>query len=126
MLSGNGDGTFGPAALYSVDGGSDAIVTAEFNGDAKLDLAAVSYAQSSLSVLISSGTNFAAKTVYPLITNSHPGQVIAADFNGDSKPDLVTANFLTNNVSVLLNNNATSSAGISVTNTNVPKATRGQ
>jgi hypothetical protein len=41
ILLGNGDGTFRKVADYATQGGSSAVVIADFNGDGKLDLAVV-------------------------------------------------------------------------------------
>ena len=43
MLLGNGDGTFQPAVEYAAGSYPVAIVTGDFNGDGRLDLAAADY-----------------------------------------------------------------------------------
>ena len=39
MLNGNGDGTFQSATKFVTGAGTNSIVTGDFNGDGKLDLA---------------------------------------------------------------------------------------
>lgn len=127
VLTGNGDGTFvtPPAAYSSVAAAS--ITVTEFNGDAKPDVAVITDGGATpISVLVSSGANFAAQTAYkPGGGGISSPEIISADFNGDSKPDLAVVNTDTDSVGVLLNNYATSSAGISVSDAHVTEGDTG-
>src|SRR6266566_4819084 len=77
------------------------VVTADFNGDGKLDLAVSNYGDNSFSVLLGNGDGtFQAPQTTPVGTN--PAQVAVGDFNGDGKPDLVVSSVGNNTVSVLL------------------------
>src|SRR6266567_4377118 len=104
VLLGNGDGTFQAArSVYFASGGGFPwyVVTADFNGDGKLDLAVSNYGGNSLSVLLGNGDGtFQAPQTTPVGTN--PAQVAVGDFNGDGKPDLVVSSVGNNTVSVLL------------------------
>src|SRR6266568_5058134 len=106
VLLGNGDGTFQAArSVYFASGGGFPwyVVTADFNGDGKLDLAVSNYGGNSLSVLLGNGDGtFQAPQTTPVGTN--PAQVAVGDFNGDGKPDLVVSSVGNNTVSVLLGN----------------------
>jgi hypothetical protein len=86
-----------------------ALVTDDFNGDGRRDLAVANNLSSNVSVLLGDGTDkFAAATNYPV--GGGPYTLAAGDFNGDGKVDLVTANvtasFNSDNVSVLLGTGA--------------------
>jgi len=103
VLLGNGDGTFQiPPALYTTGLNPIYMVTADFNGDGKPDLATTN-AHGSISVLLNSGTGtFPTKTDPSAGTD--PGVLAAADVNLDGFPDLVVASSGGNNVTILLNN----------------------
>ncbi len=78
------------------------LLTADFNGDGRLDLAAVNYNyNSTVSVLLGNANG----TFQPALTSATgflPLSLAVGDFNGDGKLDLVTANSY--DVSVLLGN----------------------
>lgn len=103
VLLGNGDGTFQtPPALYTTGLNPIFMVTADFNGDGKPDLA-TSNSHGTISVLLNSGTGtFPAKTDPSAGTD--PNGLAAADVNLDGFPDLVVASGGSNSVTVLLNN----------------------
>ena len=92
--------------------GVGTMITADFNGDGKLDLAYVfstgtsnGFATAGNSVVIQLGNgdgSFRAPVSYDV--GNAPGPLIAADFNGDGKLDLVIGNYFDNNISVLLGN----------------------
>ncbi len=105
VLLGNGDGTFTAAstALPPSFSGPAAIVTGDFNGDGKLDLATANNRSSTIAILLGNGDGtFTAPAVTPPATGPAPVALISADFNGDGAPDLVTANNGTNLITVLL------------------------
>ncbi|MDB5303545.1 MAG: hypothetical protein JWM97_1094 [Phycisphaerales bacterium] len=111
-LLGNGDGTFSspltstlgantPTSQYT---GSQAgtLVSADFNGDGRIDAATVS--GNNAVILFGNGDGtFQAPTVTYL--GSSPARITAADLNGDSRADLIAAN-TNGTVTVLLGNGA--------------------
>ena len=87
---GNGDGTFGAAAIYHVGGYAAGVAVGDFNGDGKPDLAVTSAQDpigygTTISILLGNGNGtFQRKT-----SISSVGSTIGvADFNGDGFADL--------------------------------------
>ncbi len=108
ILLGTGTGSFGAATNIALPTFSvpNSIISADFNGDGKKDLA-VAYSPFSgtrqVAILLGTGTgSFGAATSFPTTSTGAPYSVISADFNGDTKLDLATANYGANNISVLL------------------------
>jgi FG-GAP-like repeat len=89
-----------------------AIVTADFNGDGKADLAVsepcgndpacVNY-NGSISILLGKGDGSFTAAASPAV-NDYPGALAVGDFNGDGKTDIAVANFTGSAVSILLGN----------------------
>ena len=107
ILLNNGNGTFPstPSYTYTVGAYARSIVAGDFNGDGKLDLATANYYDSTVSVLLGTGSGtFQNATGSPCSVGVYPFSIVAGDFNGDGLLDLATANYGANNVSVLLNN----------------------
>src|SRR5687767_9490076 len=93
--------SFSPAVSYTVGSNPQAVVSADFNGDGRLDVATANYAGSSVSVLLgNAGGTFQAAVNSP--TGTSPSSLAVGDFNGDGKRDIATANV--GNVSILLGN----------------------
>src|SRR5262249_30500589 len=101
VFLGNGDGTLQSPMTYPTTGpDTRGLVAADFNGDGKLDLAAVNR-DKSVSVFLGNGDGtFQNPATYGVGLSPHA--LVAADFNGDGIPDLAWPNFTTNTVSVLL------------------------
>jgi hypothetical protein len=103
VFLGNGDGTFQPRVTYNVGSYPDALVTGDFNGDGRTDLAVANAGDGTVSVLLGNGNG----TFQPQVTStvgSGPDALVAADFNGDGHTDLAVANYNDNDVSMLLGN----------------------
>jgi len=103
VLLGNGDGTFQPAVQYAAGLIPNFIVTGDFTGDGKLDLAVANQGSSDLSILLGNGDG----TFQPAVqyaVGSSPGLIVAGDFTGDGRTDLAVANVFSNTVSMLLGN----------------------
>src|SRR5262245_21861759 len=92
--------SFSPAVSYTVGTNPQAVVTADFNHDGRLDLAVPNFESDSVSVLLGSGdgTFQPART---FATGAGPLSVAVGYFNNDGKLDLATANQGGDNVSVL-------------------------
>jgi hypothetical protein len=107
ILYGNGAGGFPSTASFAVASYPSSILSADFNGDNKIDLATAN--DGSISVLLGNGAG-SFNTHVDFLTEAGLNAIACGDFNGDGKVDLTaTAN---NNgggpdsVSVLLNNGA--------------------
>jgi hypothetical protein len=94
---------FASAQNYRVGDSPEAVVSADFNGDSKLDLAVANLFSNNVSVLLGNGDGTFG-TTQNFAAGGGPGHLINADFNGDSKTDLAVANLFSDNVSVLLGN----------------------
>jgi hypothetical protein len=102
---GKGDGTFALANGSPISLGQylSAIVTADFNGDGKLDLATTDSAGNAVIILLGNGDGtFGAPTTIPV--GSGPDAIVAADFNNDGKIDLAVANYGDGTITLLLGN----------------------
>ena len=115
ILLGNGDGAFQQPNHFAAPVGAFALVSGDFNGDGKLDLAVLSSqagaaVPDSVLILLGQGDGtFIAGATYAV--GPVAGSIVAGDFNGDGKPDLIVANAGTNalhnqdgNISLLAGN----------------------
>ena len=93
--------TFNLAVNYAVATGPQDVVTADFNGDGRLDIATANNGSHNVSVLLgnANGTFQPAKNSP---TGNNPLSIAVGDFNEDGKLDVATAN--AGDVSVLLGN----------------------
>ncbi|HEX7415284.1 MAG TPA: VCBS repeat-containing protein [Bacteroidia bacterium] len=105
-LKANAQVCFSPASASPFTAGSapHSVISADFNGDGKLDLAvANSSSIGTVSILLGNGTGtFGTATNFTV--GSNPQSVTSAGFNGDGFADLAVANANSNNVSILLGN----------------------
>ncbi|HEV8553537.1 MAG TPA: FG-GAP-like repeat-containing protein [Casimicrobiaceae bacterium] len=101
VVLGNGNGTFQAPVSYTTGPTPYAVVSGDFNGDGKLDLAVVNGDNNTLSVLLGNGDGtFAAAVNYA--TNSYPDGLAVGDFNGDGKLDVAVVNDFSDDVSIFL------------------------
>src|SRR5829696_7724545 len=95
--------SFAPAVSYPVGTNPQAVVTADFNNDGKLDLATANAGSSNVSVRLGNGAGgFGVATQFA--TGSNPNSIAVGDFNNDGKRDLATCNGGSRDVTVLLGN----------------------
>ena len=106
-LLGNGAGSFNQVAESFAVSNPTGIVSNDFNGDGRTDLAVVggsgfSGGSGSITAAFSDGDGtFTISNVYTF--SSAPFALTSADFNGDSRPDLAFTVRSSNSYSVLLN-----------------------
>jgi large repetitive protein len=115
VLLGNGAGAFTVVTSTSVQSTSsfaDDLDVADFDGDAKADVAVVRSGENIVNVLLGDGTGqFSSSALLPL--TGAPISVLAKDLNNDGKAEIAVLNFITNplvqqaNVTVFLNDGAT-------------------
>ncbi len=102
--------TFAPQQTFTVGNHPIAVVTGDFNGDGKSDLAVINGSDSTVSVLLNTTAMGATTPTFApqqtFTTGTSPDALAVGDFNGDGKPDLAVANSGANTVSVLLNTTA--------------------
>ncbi|MBX7046735.1 MAG: T9SS type A sorting domain-containing protein [Ignavibacteria bacterium] len=83
------------------------VISGDFTGDGKQDLASVNFGAATLSVFQNTTTAGATTPTFAtkidLATGSSPRGMCVADFNSDGKKDLVCSNLLGGNFSVFLN-----------------------
>ena len=114
IFLGNGDGTFQNPVTYAVGSDPVALVTGDFTGDGRTDLAVANEGSfdsdgnlipgtGDVSVLLGNGDGtFQAQITYA--AGSDPVALVAGDFTGDGRTDLAVANYDDNDVSILLGN----------------------
>jgi hypothetical protein len=105
IFLGNGNGTFDPASTptVAVETAPRGVVTGDFNGDGKLDLAVSNSGSDSVSILLGNGDGtFGAATNFN--TSAGPRGLVAADFNRDGVLDLAVADETAGKVVILLGN----------------------
>lgn len=100
VFPGNGDGTFGAPADFTVGDGPQSLSTGDLNRDGKPDVVAGNWLAASVSVLLNAGDGTFRETRYA--TDRGPEGVEIADMNSDGKLDVLTANFFKSSVTLLL------------------------
>src|SRR6266851_4006796 len=88
VLLGNGDGTFQAARNFGAGKQPESIAIADFNGDDKLDIVAVSEFGNVLNVLLGNGDGTFRPPFTVTLADIDPYFVVAGDFNNDHKLDV--------------------------------------
>lgn len=102
---GNGDGTFAAAKGSPSSLGQSlwTVVTGDFNGDGKLDLAVTDQGSNTVLVLLGNGDGTFRAPVSVAVGNA-PDAIVAGDFNNDGKLDLAVLNEGDGTLTLLLGN----------------------
>jgi hypothetical protein len=101
VLLGKGDGTFETQVRYAVGSQPTSILTGDFDGDGRLDLAVLNYGSNDVSLLLGNGDGtFRAQRRSAVV--SQPVGMVASDFNNDGWLDLAVVNNTINDISLLL------------------------
>jgi hypothetical protein len=87
-LPGKGDGTFGPASVFTAGQGPVAVAVGDFNGDGRQDIVTADDGGSIGTVTLLKGNGDGTVKAAPSLAVNQPGPVISGDFNGDGKIDL--------------------------------------
>ena len=88
----NGDGTFRPGPVGNVPNGTKTVVTGDFNGDGKADLAFFNGGLHSGAIMLGNGNGtFQAPVTFALDANVNT--IAVGDVNGDGKLDVVAASY---------------------------------
>jgi len=108
---GIGDGTFQAPVTYTLSAYSEQVITADFNGDGKADLAVANSStyggtgteNGNISVLLGNGDGtFQSPKAFQ--AGAGPASLAVGDLNGDGKLDLATVDQWSNTVTVLFGN----------------------
>jgi hypothetical protein len=95
--------SFTPLTNFSVGANPQAVATADFNNDGRLDVVTANYDAGSVSVLLGNGQGgFGAAISSP--AGANPNSLAVGDFNSDGKLDLAAANDGTTGVSLMFGN----------------------
>jgi type II secretory pathway component GspD/PulD (secretin) len=109
IFLGNGDGTFGTAALpredFAAGTNPTSIAVADYNVDGRPDLAVTAQGDNSVALLLGIGDGTFSSFV-ELALGTAPDSCASADFNGDGIPDLAVTNNQSNDVSIILNSSS--------------------
>jgi hypothetical protein len=98
--------SFGDTINFTAGNLPNSIISADFDGDGKVDIATANDVSNNVSVLLNTSTNTLTAsfgTPIPFNTAVNSQSIISADFNGDGKVDIAVANDGSDNVSILIN-----------------------
>jgi hypothetical protein len=94
VLIGSPTGTFSAATNYTVSGGSNTLVSGDFNVDGKFDLAVGGYVN--ISFLNGNGNGaFSQAYTMPTLSDMTPYDMVTHDFDSDGKTDLAFIDVIT-------------------------------
>ena len=123
---GRGDGSFQAGVSYTFNAMPTgvfpaAVAVGDFNGDGKLDIAAVDGSANMVAVFLNYGGGAFNPMPQTLAVGNGPVSLVVGDFNGDGKADIATANSGGSSVSVIIGNgNGTFRPNVDTTLPNAP------
>jgi hypothetical protein len=91
-----------PASPVAMGGRLGSVAAADFNGDGRTDLAALTYDNGQVVIMLRQANGGFAAEGSPITVGANPRAVAAGDFNGDGLPDLAVTNLGSGTVTVLL------------------------
>jgi hypothetical protein len=103
---GKGDGTFYSGASFGPSTDMGELAIADFNGDGKLDVAAIDWNSQMVQIFLGNGDGtFSVGGLFAVDSsvNPYPNDLVTGDFNKDGKTDLAISNY-NGNVGVLFGN----------------------
>jgi hypothetical protein len=99
------DGGLAPPTVGDMGTTVRPLVSDDFNGDGKIDLALADESEDRISILLGAGNNaFADPVRFP--AGRRPFAIVAGDFNEDNRVDLVVINRDSHSVLLLINNSS--------------------
>lgn len=102
ILFGQGDGTFGSVATYSVGGSPSDLAVGDLNNDGNADIV-VSNSQSNSVSVLSGNADGTFTTVGQYGVGSYPAEIRIADMNSDGKADIIVSSQNSGGINVLYN-----------------------
>jgi hypothetical protein len=105
VLLGNGNGTFQPAITSALPTNPADLISYDFDGDTRLDLAVTGYFGGYMFLAGLGDGTFSTAVVYP--AGLYSASLVAGDFNNDGKPDFALTSQGDTEVKVLLNTSLT-------------------
>ncbi len=94
--------TFAPVVSYPASFKPYVVVSADFNGDGKPDLAVANELDTNFTIFLGKADGTFTKLAKAPATGDFPTGATATDFNRDGKVDLVTSNFHGDDITILL------------------------
>ncbi len=102
---GKGDGSYYPGDSYGPSADMSYVAVGDFNGDGKLDIAAIDQASDVVQIFLGNGDGtFSIAGAYPTSASNNAAaqDLVVGDFNKDGTVDIAVANANTGDVGVLL------------------------
>lgn len=105
VLLNDGTGGFSdpPLPLFDVGDGPNSVISGDWDGDGKLDLAVVNSGSADLTLLFGDGAGGFSPQAWPLAGGGRPEFAATGDFDDNGSPDIAVSNSANDTLSILLN-----------------------